>query len=154
MGFSCCRGPASRLQQLWCRGLVAPWHVVFLDHVESSLTMDQTSVSHIGRQILNHWSGGGYFRSGVEGSLSLRRRYLCRDLRCERISLTKAYGKCISSGGAKALGQERASGSRKGVEKKKLEMIMSQFLSHMLLPFTPLEDRTSVGLRSPLVGVL
>ena len=56
--------------------------------------------------------------------------------------------------GAKALGQQRASGSRKGVEKKKLKMTLSQFLSHMLLSFIPLEDRTSVGLRSPLVGVL
>ena len=56
--------------------------------------------------------------------------------------------------GAKALGQQRASGSRKGGEKKKLKMTLSQFLSHMLLSFIPLEDRTSVGLRSPLVGVL
>ena len=48
---------AHRLQQLWHMGstsghmsLVAPWHV------KSSWTRDQTPVSCIGRQILNHWT--------------------------------------------------------------------------------------------------
>ena len=38
------------LQQLWCMGLVAPWHV------ESSQTRDQTYVFCTGRQIANHWT--------------------------------------------------------------------------------------------------
>ena len=68
-GFSCCRawalgvwasvvvarvfsscGSGSRVQaqQLWCMGLVAPWHV------GSSQTRAQTHVPCIGRRILNH----------------------------------------------------------------------------------------------------
>ena len=41
---------ARRLQEQCCLGLVAP------HHVESSRTRDQTRVSCIGRQILNHWN--------------------------------------------------------------------------------------------------
>ena len=39
--------------QLWCTGFVA------LRHVESSWTRDQTHISCIGRQILNHWTPQG-----------------------------------------------------------------------------------------------
>ena len=39
-----------RLQQLWCTALVTS------RHAESSWTRDQTHVSCIGRQILNHWT--------------------------------------------------------------------------------------------------
>ena len=39
-----------RLQQLWHTGLVIP------RYVESSQTRDQTCVSCLGRQILNHWT--------------------------------------------------------------------------------------------------
>ena len=38
------------LQLLWCVGLIA------LQHVESSLTRDQTHVPCIGRWILNYWA--------------------------------------------------------------------------------------------------
>ena len=56
-GFSSCGTRAKQLQlagcrvqaqQLWCMGLVAPWHV------GSSQTRAQTRVPCIGRQILNH----------------------------------------------------------------------------------------------------
>ena len=41
---------ACRLQQLWCMGLVALWHV------GSSWTRDRTHVPCIGGQILNPWT--------------------------------------------------------------------------------------------------
>ena len=41
-------GSRAQAQQLWCTGLVAPWHV------GSSWTRDQTRVPYTGRQILNH----------------------------------------------------------------------------------------------------
>ena len=40
----------TRAQQVWCTGLAA------LRQVESSWTRDQTCVSCVGRQILNHWA--------------------------------------------------------------------------------------------------
>ena len=40
----------AQAQQLWHTGLVAPWHV------ESPQTRDQTCVSCIGRQVVNHWT--------------------------------------------------------------------------------------------------
>ena len=66
-GFSCCRAwalghagfsscgswapaPEHRLSSCWHMGLVA------LQHVESSQTRNQTCVSCIGRQTLNHWT--------------------------------------------------------------------------------------------------
>ena len=58
-GFSSCGTwvqslwfPSSRAQaqELWCTGLVAPWHV------GSSWIRDQTLVSCIGRWILYHWA--------------------------------------------------------------------------------------------------
>ena len=51
-GFSCCGAwfEVSRLQLLWCMGLVGPWDV------ESSLTRDRTCVLCACRQILNHWT--------------------------------------------------------------------------------------------------
>ena len=42
--------PRVQAWQLWDMGLVAP------QHVESSQTRDQTSVTCIGRQIPNHWT--------------------------------------------------------------------------------------------------
>ena len=39
---------SAQAQQLWLRGLVAPWHVV------SSQTRDQTGVPCSGRQVRNH----------------------------------------------------------------------------------------------------
>ena len=52
VGFSSCSvwvgSTAHRLQSLWCRGVVADWHV------ESSQTRDRTRVPSIGRWILNH----------------------------------------------------------------------------------------------------
>ena len=41
-----------RAQQLWCMGLVAPWHA------GSSSTRDQTCIPCIGRQILIHCTTG------------------------------------------------------------------------------------------------
>ena len=41
-------GSRAQAHQLWCRGLVAPWHV------ESSWTRARTHVPWIGRRILNH----------------------------------------------------------------------------------------------------
>ena len=41
-------GSRAQAQQLWCRGLVAPWHV------GSSRTRARTRVPCIGRRILNH----------------------------------------------------------------------------------------------------
>ena len=46
-GFSSC-GSRAQAQQLWCTGLVGPWHV------GSSRTRDRTRVPCIGRRILNH----------------------------------------------------------------------------------------------------
>ena len=43
-------GSRVQAQQLWCMGLIAPWHV------ESSKPRDQTHVFCIGRLILNHWT--------------------------------------------------------------------------------------------------
>ena len=42
--------PGSRAQQLWCRGLVALWHV------GSSWIMDLACVSCVGKLILYHWA--------------------------------------------------------------------------------------------------
>ena len=49
-GLPCCgaQAPDAQAQQLWLRGLVAPWHV------GSSRTRARTRVPCIGRQILNH----------------------------------------------------------------------------------------------------
>ena len=62
-GFSCCgaqalgcAGFSSRAtwaQELWCTGLVIPWHV------GSSWTRDQTHFPHTARQILNHCTTRG-----------------------------------------------------------------------------------------------
>ena len=41
-------GSRAQAQQLWCTGLVAPWHVV------SSWTRARTRIPCIGRRILNH----------------------------------------------------------------------------------------------------
>ena len=45
MGFGSC---SIRARQLWCTGLIAPWHV------EYSWTRDQTHVPCTGRKILTH----------------------------------------------------------------------------------------------------
>ena len=47
LGHSTC---STHSQQLWCTGLVAPWHV------GSSWPREWTHVSCIGRWILNHWT--------------------------------------------------------------------------------------------------
>ena len=51
-------GSGAQAQQLWCKGLAAPWHV------GSSWIRDWTRVSCTGRQVLYHWAtreapGGG-----------------------------------------------------------------------------------------------
>jgi len=62
IGFSSCGAwaqwlqlpdPRTQAQWLWLTSFVAPWHV------GSSRTRDQTLVSCIGRQILDHWATRG-----------------------------------------------------------------------------------------------
>ena len=40
---------STRAQELWCTGLVAPWHV------GSSWTRDRICIPYLGRRILNQW---------------------------------------------------------------------------------------------------
>ena len=61
-GFSCCGARAleykHRLRQLWLTGSVAQWYVgsSWTREIPGSWDLPGSHISHIGRQILNHWT--------------------------------------------------------------------------------------------------